>query len=130
MLAIHTKKRIKQELESIKQIKQQLESVGDKPNVEIITILGKDQDKSSGYCRNYFEANRLNMAGFSARNLLCQSRCEFRQECLADGYLSQFELPLDDQSRIYVTTHQSAKNWAEFFRPNVIVFDGTRYVYY
>ena len=110
MLAIHTKKRIEQELESIKQIKQQLESIGDKPNVEIITILGKDQDKSSAYCRNYFEANRLDMAGFSARNLLCQSRCEFRQECLFDGYLSQFELPLDDQSRIYVTTHQSAKN--------------------
>ena len=32
MLAIHTKKRIKQELESIKQIKQQLESVEDTPN--------------------------------------------------------------------------------------------------
>ena len=123
MLAIHTKKRIKQELESIKQIKQQLESVGDKPKVEIITILGKDKNQSSGYCRNYSEANRLDMAGFSAKHLLCQSRCEFRQECLADGYLSQFELPLDDQSRICVTTHQSAKNWAEFFRPNVIVFD-------
>ena len=123
MLAIHTKKRLKQELKSINKIKQELESSGDKPNIEIITILGKDQDKSTGYCRNYSEANKLDMAGFSARNILCQSRCEFRQECLVDGYLSQFELPLDDRSRIYVTTHQSAKNWAEFFRPDVIVFD-------
>ena len=123
MLAIHTKKRIKQELESIQQIKQQLESIGGKSNVEIITILGKDKDKSTGYCRNYSEANKLDMAGFSARNILCQSRCEFREECLVDGYLSQFEPPPDSQSRIYVTTHQSAKNWAEFFRPDVIVFD-------
>ena len=63
------------------------------------------------------------MAGFSARNLLCESKCEFREKCLVDGYLSQFELPPDDQSRIYVTTHQSAKNWAEYFGPDVIVFD-------
>jgi|TARA_B100002003_G_scaffold85379_1_gene79847 hypothetical protein len=113
MLAIHTKKRIKEEVKSIKE----------NFDFEVITILGKDEEKSTGYCRNFAEANKLDMAGFSARNLLCQSKCEFREECLIDGYLSQFELPSDGQSRIYVTTHQSAKNWAEYFGPDVIVFD-------
>ena len=123
MLAIHTKDRIEEELKSIKEIKEKLESMGDKLNFEVITILGKDEEKSTGYCQNYSEANKLDMAGFSARNLLCESKCEFREECLIDGYLSQFEFPPDGQSRIYVTTHQSAKNWAEYFRPDVIVFD-------
>ena len=56
LLEMQFQKRIKEELKSIKKIKEKLESIEDKPNFEVITILGKDKEKSTGYCQNYSEA--------------------------------------------------------------------------
>ena len=45
---------------------------------------------SNGYCANYAEAKRIGQAQLSTSEMLCQSACHLRDQCLESGYLSQF----------------------------------------
>ena len=97
------------------------ESIQDNFAFETHIIQGRNKTEgSSGYCRNYQQAERIWKAVLSTGQILCQSACQFREECDISGYYSQF----NQDGQLYIAPYESAINFAIYRRiPNVIVFD-------
>ena len=100
---------------------EEQKSIQDNFAFETHIIQGRNKTEgSSGYCRNYQQAERIGKAGLSTGQILCQSACQFREECDISGYYSQF----NQDGQLYIAPYESAINFAIYRRiPNVIVFD-------
>ena len=112
-LAQNTKNRINEEAENIR----------DQFDYQTTIIHGRTDDLNSpGYCQNYQEANRIGLSGHSTKALLCQSLCQFKEQCENSGYLSQFN---DHQAGgYYLAPYESSILWATHHgTPDLIVFD-------
>ena len=111
ILAQNTNQRVLEEQQSIR----------DNFGYQALVLQGRNPTEgSNGYCANYAEAERIGQAGLSTSEILCQSACPLRDQCLESGYLSQ----LNRRSQLYIAPYESAIHWAKHHQaPNVIVFD-------
>ena len=88
-----------------------------------IVIRGRTEDLDSpGSCQNHPAAKKIGLSGHSIKRILCQSLCQFKDQCQFSGYLSQFND--NGEGGFYLAHYESAINWAANHGiPNIIVFD-------
>ena len=115
-LAENTNDRVDEELKKIS------EDFYFEPVVPIV-IRGRTKDLDSpGSCQNHPEAKKIGLSGHSIKRILCQSLCQFKDQCQISGYLSQFND--NGEGGFYLAPYESAINWAANHGiPNIIVFD-------